>query len=95
MSVSPENMQASQNEVREKIRRNILENYLFTDDPAALNDADSFLEKGIIDSTGILELIYFMEDEFGIKVQDEEMIPENLDSVDNLIAFVARKLNSD
>ena len=95
MSVSPENMQASQNEVREKIRRNILENYLFTDDPAALNDADSFLEKGIIDSTGILELIYFMEDEFGIKVQDEEMVPENLDSVDNLIAFVARKLNSD
>ncbi|HHO68039.1 MAG TPA: acyl carrier protein [Gammaproteobacteria bacterium] len=88
-------MQVTQDDIRAKIRQNILENYLFTDDPSALNDADSFLEKGIIDSTGILELIYFMEDEFGIKVQDEEMIPENLDSVDNIIAFVARKLNSD
>ncbi len=95
MSASQESMQVTQDDIRAKIRQNILENYLFTDDPSALNDADSFLEKGIIDSTGILELIYFMEDEFGIKVQDEEMIPENLDSVDNIIAFVARKLNSD
>ena len=51
----------------------------------------SFLEKGILDSTGILEVIYFIEEEFGMSVDDEEMIPENLDSVDNIVAFIGRK----
>jgi acyl carrier protein len=49
------------------------------------------LNKGILDSTGILEVIYFLEDDFGIKIEDEEMIPENLDSVDNILAFLDRK----
>ena len=74
-----------------KIKNYILENYLFTDDQNALNDGDSFLQQGIIDSTGILEVIFFLEEEFGVKVADEEMIPENLDSVNNLVAFVERK----
>ena len=74
-----------------KIRNYILENYLFTDDQSALRDDDSFLDKGILDSTGILEMIYFLEEQFGIKIDDVEMIPENLDSVDNLISFIARK----
>lgn len=77
--------------VRDSLRSYILENYLFTDDPSALNDGDSFLEKGIIDSTGIMEVIFFLEDELSVTVEDEEMIPENLDSVDNLVAFVGRK----
>lgn len=75
----------------EKIRNFILENYLFTDDQSALDNKDSFLEKGILDSTGILEVIYFLEDEFKIKVEDEEMIPENLDSVVNLLSFIEQK----
>lgn len=76
----------------EQIMRNyILENYLFTDDQSALANKDSFMEKGFIDSTGILEVIFFLEDELGVKVEDEEMIPENLDSVDNIVAFVAAK----
>ena len=74
-----------------KIRNYILENYLFTDDQNALRDDDSFLDKGILDSTGILEMIYFLEEQFGIKIDDVEMVPENLDSVDNLISFIARK----
>ncbi len=74
-----------------KIRNYILENYLFTDDQNALRDDDSFLDKGILDSTGILEMIYFLEEQFGIKIDDVEMIPENLDSVNNLISFIARK----
>lgn len=78
---------------REKIRSYILENYLFSDDQAALADKDSFLDKGIIDSTGILEVIYFLEDEFGLTVDDEEMLPENLDSVENLILFIEKKKN--
>jgi Acyl carrier protein len=73
------------------IRNYILENYLFTSDQSALANDTSFLKSGIIDSTGILEVISFLESEFGITVEDEEMIPENLDSVDNLVAFVARK----
>lgn len=74
-----------------KIKNYILENYLFTDDQNALQDGDSFLQQGIIDSTGILEVVFFLEEEFGVKVEDEEMIPENLDSVNNLIAFLERK----
>ena len=77
--------------VEQQIRDYILENYLFTDDQSALVSSDSFLEKGLLDSTGILEVIYFIEDELSVKVEDEEMIPENLDSVDNIVAFVARK----
>ncbi len=77
--------------VEQKIRDYILENYLFTDDQSALNNSDSFLESGILDSTGILEVIYFIEDEFGVEVEDQEMVPENLDSVDNIVGFVGRK----
>ncbi|MES9853048.1 MAG: acyl carrier protein [Candidatus Thiodiazotropha sp. LLP2] len=74
-----------------QIRNYILENYLFTDDQSALDSTDSFLDKGILDSTGILEVIYFLEDEFSLKVEDTEMVPENLDSVNNIVAFIARK----
>lgn len=77
--------------VESKIRQFILENYLFTNDQSALADDDSFLKKGIIDSTGILEVIQFLSDEFGIAVKDDEMIPENLDSVSNLAKFVTQK----
>ena len=77
--------------VEKKIRAYILENFLFTDDESALNSADSFLDKGVLDSTGILEVIYFLEDEFGVKVEDDEMVPENLDSVDNIVKFVNSK----
>jgi acyl carrier protein len=73
------------------IRNYILENYLFTEDQTALESTDSFLDKGILDSTGILEVIYFLEEEFGIKVEDTEMVPENLDSVSNIVTFIGRK----
>jgi len=74
-----------------KLRSFILENYLFTDDESALKDDDSFLDSGIIDSTGILELIFYLEEEFAIKVEDDEMIPANLDSVVNLVDFLNSK----
>ncbi len=77
--------------VENKIRQFVLNDYLFTDDQAALDNNDSFLEKGIVDSTGILEIIYFIEDEYGFTVKDDEMIPENLDSVSNIVAFVNKK----
>lgn len=78
-------------EMRQTIRRYILENFLFSDDQSALVDSDSFLAGGIIDSTGVLEIMYFIEETFGISVSDDEMLPENLDSVDNLVRFVSGK----
>jgi acyl carrier protein len=79
-------------EIESKIRRFVAQNYLHAPGADALPGTDSFLEKGIIDSTGILEMIAFLESEFGVKVDDEELVPENLDSVDRLVAFVERKL---
>ena len=60
----------------------------------AFEDGDSFLEKGIIDSTGVLELLEFVESRFGIKVEDEEVIPANLDSLENLTSFVRKKVGA-
>jgi len=80
--------------VETEIKKYVLENFLFTEDESALDVNDSFLEQGLIDSTGILEIIVFIEEEYGIQVQDEEMIPENLDSVVNLAKFISRKLPS-
>lgn len=73
------------------IREYVLENYLFTDDESELNNDDSFLEKGILDSTGILEIINLIEETFNFKVEDDEMVPENLDSVNNIVAYIDRK----
>lgn len=77
--------------VEQRIRDYILNNYLFTDDPSALDSRDSFLERGIIDSTGIMEVIFFLEQEFGVRVEDDEMTPENLDSVNSIVRFIGRK----
>ena len=75
----------------DKIRGYILDNFLFTDDQSELSNSDSFLEKGLVDSTGILEIISFIEDEFNLKVDDDEMVPENLDSVDSILNFLKSK----
>jgi acyl carrier protein len=74
-----------------KTKEFIIENFLFGN-ADGLNDETSFLEEGIIDSTGVLELITFLEEEFAIKVDDEELIPENLDSINNVVAFLENKL---
>jgi len=73
------------------LRNYILENYLFTDDQSKLNNEDSFLDSGMLDSMGILELIYFLDEELSIKVLPNEMIPSNLDSINNLLAFIEKK----
>ena len=80
-------------DVKNKIRTFIIENYLFGDDEG-LEESTSFLDEGIIDSTGILELIDFISEEFDITVEDEELIPENLDSIRNVTTFIGKKGNS-
>jgi acyl carrier protein len=79
--------------IEKQVRDYIMENLLFAADSTALANDDSFLEKGIIDSTGILELIFFLEQQFEIKVYDTELIPENLDSVSKIVGFVQKKKN--
>lgn len=78
-------------DLRERVQKFILESYLFTSDPNALKLDDSLLGRGIVDSTGMLEIIMFIEEQFGVAVKDEEMIPENLDSVGRIVAFVESK----
>jgi acyl carrier protein len=77
--------------MQQQIRRFILSNFLFTEDGTALNDSESLLEQGIMDSTGVLELVAFLESDFSIRVSDDELAPEHLDSVDRIAAFVAWK----
>lgn len=78
-------------DIKNKIKTFIVENFLFGKDEG-LEDETSFLDEGIIDSTGILELVSFMEEEFHVKVEDEELIPENLDSIKNVVAYLERKI---
>lgn len=76
--------------VENRVRGYILENLLFTSDGSGLPNDASLLEMGIIDSTGVLELVTFLEESFGVKIQDSEMLPENFDTVNNIVRFVER-----
>jgi acyl carrier protein len=78
-------------EIRQKIRKYILDSFLFTAKEDSLDNDKSFLQNGIIDSTGILEVIGFIEEEFGIKVEDEEIVPANLDSINLISGYITRK----
>lgn len=73
------------------VREFIAENFLFRADAEISND-QSLLESGVIDSTGVLELIAFLEQTYGITVADEDIVPENLDSIDNMMRYLAAKL---
>jgi acyl carrier protein len=74
-----------------EVREFISENFLFRAD-AELDNDQSLLESGVIDSTGVLEVIAFLEQTYGISVADEEIIPENLDSISNMTRYLAAKL---
>jgi acyl carrier protein len=74
-----------------EIRKFIVDNFLFGQDDAALADDGSLLEHGVIDSTGMLELVNFLETRYAIEVADEDLIPENLDSIASLVDFLERK----
>ncbi len=75
-----------------KVREFIVENFLFGDGESLREDT-SFMEEGIIDSTGILELVFFLEESFNIAVEDHELVPENMDSLRSISGFIANKLN--
>jgi acyl carrier protein len=80
-------------DISQAIRRFIAENFLFRDEADAIANEASLLDAGIIDSTGVLELVCFLETTFGIEVADEDMLPENLDSIRAITSYVGRKLS--
>lgn len=77
-------------EITQQVRTFITSNF-YVPNPTALSDDASLLEQGIIDSTGVLEVISFIEDTFGITIDDREMIPDNLDTIERISGFVQRK----
>ncbi len=77
--------------IQNQIKTYILENFLFSDNGYELAEDASFLEEGIVDSTGVLELVMFVEEAFNIAVEDEEIVPENFDSIGQLTAYIRRK----
>jgi acyl carrier protein len=81
--------------IESTVRAFILENFLFTENGTQLQNDVSFLEEGIVDSTGVLELVMFIEETFGVTVEDDEIMPENFDSVEQLAQYVRRKKGVD
>lgn len=77
--------------IKPTIREFIDENFLFREDLDDLSDQDSLLDRGVIDSTGVMELVAYLEEEFGIAVADADIVPENLDSIDAIAGYVSRK----
>ena len=85
-------METYSTDIKHQIRRFVIEEVLFGEN-GDLTDETSFLEKGILDSTGVLELVAFLEKTFAIKIADAELLPDNLDSIQDAEEFVRRKMN--
>jgi acyl carrier protein len=79
-------------DVEREIREFVVQNFLYGDESAAIPENDSFIDRGIIDSTGVLEIVNFLETRFGITLRDDELIQANLDSIGNIVRFVRSKL---
>lgn len=78
-------------EIREQVRQFITANF-YLPTGQKLGDGDSLLDSGLVDSTGVMELVVFIESTLGVTVQDSEMLPENLDSIERIARFVERKM---
>jgi acyl carrier protein len=84
-------MEMKMSETKGKIRNYIAENLLFSQNGYGFPDEASFLEEGIVDSMGVMELVAFIEEKFEITVEDHEITPENFDSVERLDAYIQKK----
>ena len=80
-------------DVRSDIREFIVDNFLFREDRESVSDTESLLENGLMDSTGVLELVAFLESDIGIEIQDNEIVPENFDSIENISNYANAKLS--
>jgi len=77
--------------MRENVRKFIVDNFSFGREDVTFSDDESLLEKGLIDSTGVLELVTFLETKYKIHIEDNELIPDNLDSVNKMMRFMDKK----
>lgn len=84
----------NETKIRAEIRKFIIDNFLLGDAAEMPADSESFLENGTIDSTGVLEVVMFLESRYGFKIEDRELLPENIDSLDNQVRFVLRKVDA-
>jgi len=75
-----------------QLRKFIVENFLFGDETMPFSNEESLLDRGLIDSTGVLELVAFLQQHFGITLSDDEIVPDNLDSILGISDFVGKKL---
>ena len=78
-------------DVKSRVRQFIMDNFVMGSNAPKFSDRDSFIEQHIIDSTGFLELVSFLEETYGLTVEDDEMTPDHLDSLDNIEAYVRHK----
>lgn len=76
----------------EELRHLVIDKLLFGRESSEISDDDSFLDRGIIDSTSVLELVHLLEAKYLIEIRDEDLTPENLDSINSLARFIERKL---
>lgn len=83
----------SEDLVKTRVRQFVIDSFLFGQDSQSLSDNDSFLDRGIVDSTGVLELVGFLETQFNVSVDNHELIPDNLDSINRVTTFVSAKLS--
>jgi acyl carrier protein len=81
-------------QLKREIKNYIIESFLYGQDDNTLDDDVSFLETGIIDSTGVLELVSFVQETYGITVTDDELVPDNFDSLNKLEQFITRKMTA-
>jgi acyl carrier protein len=80
-------------EIEAQIRKYVAQNLLFSDNGFEYDNDDSFLQEGIVDSVGVLELVLFVEETFGLTVDDQEITPDNFDSVNKLANYIRSKMN--
>jgi acyl carrier protein len=92
MMTDPEVREGTMPDYKGSVRRFIEDTFILASNGPKFGDADSFMEAHIIDSTGFLELILFLEETWGVTVEDDEVIPENLDSLDAVQAYMVRKV---
>jgi acyl carrier protein len=77
--------------IQDTVKNFIAENILFSDNGYPYDNNDSFLEKGIVDSMNVMEIVAFVEDSFGVNISDSEIVPSNFDSIANITKFVEQK----
>ena len=88
------NQEYTENDIKNIVNQFIKNNFLFSNQKENIDENISLYEKRIVDSTGVLEVVDFLEETFGIKIEDDELVPDNLDSIKKISKFIQKKINN-